>query len=120
MIDAEPSNSDDSESKAPGNVGGQVNSEEPNAAALNKRIDRLIKPAKRGDDAAWSDLVECLYPTVITVVRNHLPYSEQEEDLTQDIFVKVFMKLHQYNGTSPLTHWVSRIALNTCYDRLRS
>ena len=33
--------------------------------------------------------------------------------------MKVFTKLEQYKASSPLEHWVSRIALNTCYDRLR-
>ncbi len=87
---------------------------------LAKKIAVLIEPAKRGHDTAWSELVELLYPTVTAVVRNHLPFSEQEDDITQDIFVKIFMKLEQYKGPQPLTHWVSRIALNTCYDRLRS
>jgi len=89
-------------------------------ADLDARINALVAPAARGDEAAWTQLVELLYPTVIAIVRNHLPYSEQEEDITQEIFIKVFMKIEQYSGDKPLTHWVSRIAINTCYDHLRS
>jgi len=43
-----------------------------------------------------------------------------EEDLAQMIFVKVFQKLEQYNGTAPLSHWISRVAVNTCLNELRS
>jgi RNA polymerase sigma-70 factor (ECF subfamily) len=43
-----------------------------------------------------------------------------EEDLAQMIFVKVFQKLEQYNGSAPLSHWISRIAVNTCLNELRS
>ncbi|MDG2123170.1 MAG: RNA polymerase sigma factor [Verrucomicrobiales bacterium] len=89
-------------------------------ADLDARTKALVRPAAKGDEAAWSQLVELLYPNVIAIVRNHLPYSEQEEDITQDIFIKVFMKIEQYAGDKPLTHWVSRIAINTCYDHLRS
>ena len=60
-----------------------------------------------------------LYPLVISIVRNHLPRTEAEEDLSQEIFMKMFGRLHQYSGKQPFEHWVSRIALNTCYDRLR-
>jgi len=34
--------------------------------------------------------------------------------------MKTFSKIHQYKGDAPLTHWVSRLALTTCLDRLRA
>ena len=60
-----------------------------------------------------------LYPQIASIVRNHLPRTEMEEDLVQEIFMKVFSRVKQYSGSQPFEHWVSRIALNTCYDRLR-
>ena len=36
----------------------------------------------------------------------------------QMIFVKVFQNLAQYSGKAPLSHWVSRIAVNTCRNQL--
>lgn len=74
---------------------------------------------RQGDDAAARRLVEALYPKVIRIVRNHLPTSMDEQDLAQDIFVKIFTKLDQFRGSQPFDHWVARVALNTCYDRLR-
>jgi RNA polymerase sigma-70 factor (ECF subfamily) len=32
----------------------------------------------------------------------------------------MFSRLHQYQGDAPLTHWVSRLAVTTCCDRLRA
>jgi RNA polymerase sigma-70 factor (ECF subfamily) len=92
----------------------------PEETGVEDRIAPLLEPARRGSEEAWKELVELLFPTVAKVVRNHLPNTELEEDLIQDVFVKVFMKLEQFAGDRPLTHWVSKIALNTCYDRLRS
>ena len=43
-----------------------------------------------------------------------------EEDLAQDIFLKMFTRLGQYQGNVPFPHWVSRIAVTTCIDQLRS
>jgi RNA polymerase sigma-70 factor (ECF subfamily) len=79
----------------------------------------LIKRVRHSDEAASKSLVELVYPTVIRIVRNHLPRREAEEDLCQEIFLKLFSKLHQFRADMPFEHWVSRIAINTCIDHLR-
>ena len=79
----------------------------------------LVPGALAGDQSASAALVEALYPVVIRVVRSHLPRSSSEDDVAQDVFLKVFAKLKQFRGDRPLEHWVSRIATNTCYDLLR-
>src|ERR1700747_1036551 len=79
----------------------------------------LIQGVRNSDDAAAAELVEHLYPTVIRIVRNHLPRRELEEDLAQEIFLKIFAKLHQSRADMPFEHWVSRVSVNTCIDHLR-
>lgn len=79
----------------------------------------VLDAVRGGDPDASRTLIDMLYPQVISIVRNHLPRSEGEEDIVQDIFMKVFSKMNLYAGKQPFAHWVSRIALNTCYDRLR-
>lgn len=79
----------------------------------------ILEAVRRGDEAVCRQVVEMLYPLVISIVRNHLPKTEAEEDLTQEIFMKMFSRIKQYSGKQPFEHWVSRIALFTCYDRLR-
>ncbi len=72
------------------------------------------------DQAAARALVDHLYPLVIRIVRAHLPRRVAEEDLAQDIFLKMFARLEQYKGAVPFPHWVSRIAVTTCIDQLRA
>jgi len=72
------------------------------------------------DQAASRQLVEQLYPQVLRIVRSHLPRRVAEEDLAQEIFLKMFTRLDQYQGAVPFPHWVSRIAVTTCIDQLRS
>jgi RNA polymerase sigma factor (sigma-70 family) len=72
------------------------------------------------DQAASRQLVEQLYPLVSRIVRSHLPRRVAEEDLAQDIFLKMFTRLEQYQGNVPFPHWVSRIAVTTCIDQLRA
>jgi RNA polymerase sigma-70 factor (ECF subfamily) len=53
-------------------------------------------------------------------VRAHRPRSEEIEDLTQEVFLKLFARLEQYRGVVPFEHWVSRVTISTCIDRLRA
>ena len=75
---------------------------------------------RRDDQAACRALVEHLYPLVIRIVRAHLPRRTPEEDLVQEVFIKMFSRLQQYEGKVPFPNWVSRIAVTTCIDHLRA
>jgi RNA polymerase sigma-70 factor (ECF subfamily) len=79
----------------------------------------LVRVRQR-DQIAARDLVQHLYPLVIRIVRAHLPRRETEEDMAQEVFLKMFTRLEQYQGAVPFSHWVSRIAVTTCIDHLRA
>jgi RNA polymerase sigma factor (sigma-70 family) len=79
-------------------------------------LDRV----RKRDQIAARELVEHLHPLVIRICRAHLPRRVAEEDLAQDIFLKMFSRIDQYQGAVPFTHWVSRIAVTTCIDQLRA
>jgi RNA polymerase sigma-70 factor (ECF subfamily) len=72
------------------------------------------------DETAARRLVDALYPRVIRIVRNHLPFRLDEEDLAQEVFVQFFRTLDRYDPAQPLENWVSRLALNVCLKALRS
>ncbi|MEI7729249.1 MAG: RNA polymerase sigma factor [Verrucomicrobiota bacterium] len=75
---------------------------------------------RQRDEAAARRLFEHLYPLVIRVVRSHRSPRVAEEDLAQEIFLKVFTRLEQYRGEVPFEHWVARVAVNTCLNILRA
>jgi RNA polymerase sigma factor (sigma-70 family) len=79
-----------------------------------------IAAVRAGEQHAARELVERLYPIVVRIVRAHRPRRIAEEDLTQDVFIKMFRRLGQYRGDAPFEHWVSRIAVTTCMDQLRA
>ena len=89
--------------------------EEPPPAITSELLDRV----KAGDESANRTLVEILYPSVRANVRNHLRKQADHDDVSQEIFLKIFLKIDQYRGPQPFNHWVSRIAVTTCYDWLR-
>jgi len=81
-----------------------------------------LQRVRENDQDAARALVEQLYPLVIRIVRSHLPRRTAEEDLAQEVFVKMFSRLDQYESRPdvPFGHWVSRMAVRTCLDALRA
>ena len=81
-----------------------------------------LSRVREGDEDAARELVEHLYPLVIKLVRAHRPRRVAEEDLAQEVFMKMFNRLSQYEGRKgmPFEHWVSRVAVTTCLDALRA
>jgi RNA polymerase sigma factor (sigma-70 family) len=78
----------------------------------------LVDRARRNDEGAARELIRELYPLVAKIVRGYHPRQVTEEDLSQMVFVKIFRHLDQYSGKAPISHWVSRIAVNTCRTQL--
>jgi RNA polymerase sigma-70 factor (ECF subfamily) len=72
-----------------------------------------------GDEGAAAKIVAHLYPTVSKVLHHRLPPQLSVEDVAQQVFLKVFSKLHQFQGRRPLEHWVSKIAYRTCLNAMR-
>jgi RNA polymerase sigma-70 factor (ECF subfamily) len=83
-------------------------------------LSACLNRVRLNDQAAARSLVERLYPLVIHVVRGNLPRLESEEDMAQEVFMKMFAKLDQYEGVVPFEHWVARIAVNACLNRIRA
>lgn len=53
---------------------------------------------------------------VFTFMKNHA----DTDDVTQEVFVTVYQKLHTFQGRSSLKSWIYSIATNKCKDHLRS
>jgi RNA polymerase sigma-70 factor (ECF subfamily) len=85
-------------------------------------VPTCLDQVRAGDDDAARALVEHFYPKVIRIVRSHLPRRTLEEDLAQEVFLKMFVRLDQYEARDgkPFEHWLARLAVRTCLDALRS
>ena len=65
--------------------------EEPPPAITSELLDRV----KAGDESANRTLVGILYPSVRANVRNHLRKQADHDDVSQEIFLKIFLKIDQ-------------------------
>jgi RNA polymerase sigma-70 factor (ECF subfamily) len=79
----------------------------------------LVQRARRGDLAAYDELVrryqERIYATVYHMTSNH----EDANDLAQEAFIKAYQALKTFKGGSSFYTWVYRIAVNKTINFLK-
>src|SRR5260370_35055966 len=91
------------------------------AAPANNPLEEsaLVQRARRGDIAAYDDLVrryqERIYATVYHMTANH----EDANDLAQETFIKGFQALKSFKGDSSFYTWNYRIAVNKTINFLK-
>jgi RNA polymerase sigma-70 factor (ECF subfamily) len=83
--------------------------------------DRLAARASADPEAARELVARC-HPLVMKIVRAHRPRTVPEEDLAQEVYLKMFARLDRYEPRSgvPFEHWLSRLAVRTCLVALRA
>lgn len=84
----------------------------PNEADLVKRI-------LDGEPQAFSVLLTRYQRPVHSLIRQIISCREDAEELTQDVFVKAYTKLHSFRGGSSISTWLYRIAYNTAISATR-
>ncbi len=78
-----------------------------------------IKQILSGKVNDYAMLVNKYKDMVFTLSLSLLQQKEEAEDVSQDIFVKVFKSLHKFQNRSKFSTWLYRIAYNECISRLR-
>ena len=81
--------------------------------------EQLVRSAVGGDGRAFTHLVTRYKNRVFRLAGRFTRSEHQLDDLSQEIFLKVYENLGQFRGDAPFEHWLSRIAVRTCYDALR-
>ncbi len=81
--------------------------------------ERLIQSTLSGDDEAFAELVRRHKRKLFGIAARFARNDHDLDDIAQEIFVKAYQNLAKFRGDAPFEHWVSRIAVRTCYDFLR-
>lgn len=83
-------------------------------------IDTLIERCLRGDQLAWEAVVRQHWRKVFNVAYKFVGSHEQAEDLTQDIFLKIFRSLETFDRRANFQTWLISVSRNLCIDYYRS
>jgi len=79
----------------------------------------LIARAVGGDTAAFQQLVEQHRSMVYRVAYQFAGNHYDAEDITQDVFIKIYRSLPRFRQDAQFTSWIYRIAMNACIDHRR-
>lgn len=79
----------------------------------------LVSRCRDGNDDAWRELVDRFGPKVYAVAYHFTMKREDAEELSQEVFLKIFENLHRYDGGFPLVAWILSVSRNLCIDRYR-
>jgi len=89
-------------------------------AAQPATPDRLIEQCLKGDQVAWEQIVRQNRRKVFNVAYKFVGKHEEAEDLTQDIFIKIFKALATFDRRANFQTWIVSISRNLCIDHYRS
>jgi len=78
-----------------------------------------VAQAQRGDDLAFTQLVETYQKPVYNLCYRMLGESESAEDAAQETFLRAFQHLDRYDSKRSFATWLLSIAAHYCIDRLR-
>jgi len=92
----------------------------PELPASTDDIEALIQRCLRGDQAAWERIVRLHWRRVFNVAYKFVGTHDQAEDLTQDIFLKVFKSLETFDRRANFQTWLVSVSRNLCIDHYRS
>jgi len=86
------------------------------------QLGPCLDGVRRGERLAAERLVRHSEPLVRRLVRAHRPRAVPEDDLVQEVFLALFIRLDRYRERDgiPFEHWLSRLTINLCRDALRA
>src|SRR5512135_3928805 len=82
--------------------------------------DVLIERCLDGDQDAWAEIVRQNWRKVFNVAYKFVGRHEEAEDLTQDIFLKIFRSLATFDRRANFQTWLVSVSRNLCIDYYRS
>ncbi len=85
----------------------------------NKHVNELVARAKRGDQEAFTELVNLYSERIYNLALRILKNADDAADVLQETFVTVYEKINSFDGRSNFFTWIYRIATNFALMKLR-
>lgn len=79
----------------------------------------LVARVQKRDELAFRELVERYQNKVFSIIYGILRNRNDAEDISQQVFTKVYSSIGNFDSRSSLLTWIYKITVNECYDYLR-
>ena len=80
---------------------------------------QIINRVLQGEVECFAELIDRYQQHVTKIVNRHVP-SDHVAEVAHDVFVRAFSGLAGFSTGVPFEHWLSGIAVRTCYDFWRA
>lgn len=82
-----------------------------------KDVDaEIVSKILKGKTELYKNIVDQHSPMLFHIVRSFEKNEDEVKGLVQEIFVKIYMRLDQFNGNSKFSSWMYTIGMNHCRD----
>ncbi len=88
--------------------------------SLPQPDDGVLRKAQRGDDRAFAIIVRSYQTPVYNYVLRMVGDRSLAEDLTQEVFLRVYQGLPRFSSRSKFTTWLFQVTKNRVLDELRA
>ena len=80
----------------------------------------VIQQCKRNSREAYNLLFKKYEAYIYAICYRYTCSKEDALDLTQDVFIKIYRGMGDFEADRPLQPWIKRIAVNTCLNHVRN
>jgi len=84
-----------------------------------QNLEATVERCRDGDEDAWSALVSTTLKPIYRLCASYAPSAAEAEELTQEVYFKLWENLHRYNPGSNFMAWAWRVAKNLLIDSYR-
>src|SRR4030088_381401 len=85
----------------------------------NSEEAALIRRGQARDEMAFREIVERYQSKVFSIIYGILRNRNDAEDISQQVFAKIYFSIKNFDFRSSLLTWIYKITVNECYDYLR-
>jgi len=79
----------------------------------------LVKRCLAGDQDSFAEIVTRYKKLIYSVVYNMIPDKQEVNDISQEVFLRIYKSLDRYNPEYKFSTWSVKITTNFCLDILR-
>ena len=79
----------------------------------------LVRRIQKGDEMAFREIVDRYQNKVFSIIYGILRSRNDAEDISQQVFTKIYFSIGKFDFRSSLLTWIYKITVNECYDYLR-
>jgi len=86
---------------------------------LNKQLERSMQKLKRHDSSDFDIIYEATYKLVYYIIYGILKNKSLADDIMQEVYIKVYQKIDQYQENTSPQAWIARIARNLALNEYK-